>query len=57
MIKFICDICKSEIENNSDGSRYIFFEYKIEKGGAVPIQKEEIFCSSCTKKIKITIGS
>jgi len=56
MIKFICDICKSEIENNSDGSKYVFFEYKMEKGGMVPRQMEEIYCSKCTQGIKDKIN-
>ena len=56
MIKYFCDACKNEITGNTDGSRYVFFEYKVEKGGAVPVQKEEIYCSLCTTNIKKTIG-
>ena len=57
MIKYFCDTCKEEINIDSDGSRYVYFDFKKEKGGMVPIQREIILCPKCTEKVKNLLNS
>lgn len=56
MIKFICDFCYKEIQENEEVSKYIHLEIKyLPDGKMSKAPKEEIFCSECTEKIKEAI--
>ena len=52
MIKHLCDICRIEINLNSENSIYGYVEYDVFSEKKSIVQKQEEYCLDCTKKVK-----
>lgn len=56
MIKLLCDICKNQIEQNTENSVFAFLEYKLSPShGMQAVQEKEEYCRICTDKIKTIV--